>query len=188
MTFSNFKKYLEDVKKNKSGAFSLVEILIVISIMGGLASVIVGSVNISREKTIFAKAKKDLQSVAQALEIYAIDNGGYPPDAARGLPSGIEQYLPSDTWPVGAWTGSVFDWDNWTDPETGKPIYQISIRFCPAGGPISECQFPPETWAEDFDINSAMYYCVQGACRAHLSEAVDYPGYCINCDSTGGNQ
>ncbi len=172
--------------KSKYG-FSLVELLIVIAIIGVLAEIIVGSIGASKEKATFTKAKKDLQSVAQALEIYAIDNGGYSVDSARGLPSGIEQYLPAGAWPVSAWPGSVFDWENWTDPLTGKPIYQISIRFCPAGGPLSACEFPPESWATNFDVNSAMYYCVQGACRAHLSEVVGYPGYCINCDSTGGN-
>lgn len=161
--------------------FSLVELLIVIAILGYLSSIVLGSIHTAKEKTTFTRAKQDLKSVAQALELYAIDHGGYPDDVSRGLPNGIEAYLPSDVWPLAAWPGSVFDWDNWTDPNTGQPIYQISIRFCPIGGPLSACQFPPETWAANFNINSSVYYCVQGACRAHINESVDYPGYCINC-------
>lgn len=161
--------------------FSIIELIVVIAIIGYLSSIVIGSIHSAKEKTTLARAKQDLKSVAQALELYAIDNGGYPADVSRALPNGIEAYLPSNIWPLASWPGSVFDWENWTDPATGLPIYQISIRFCPIGGPLSACAFPPEPWATNFDINSSVYYCVQGACRAHISEVVSYPGYCINC-------
>ena len=171
--------FLSILKKKKG--FSLVEILIVIAIIGVLARVVMGSLTSAREKGIFTRAKQDLHSVAQALELYSIDNGEYPPDVSRGLPNGIEVYLPSGDWPLSAWPESVFDWENWVDPETGEPIYQISIRFCPIGGPLADCAFPDEEWAVDFDIDSSVYYCVEGACRAHVGQPIEYPGYCINC-------
>ncbi len=161
--------------------FSIIELLVVISIIGYLAYIVIGSLNTAREKGNMSRARQELKNVAQALELYAIDHGGYPPDVARGLPNGIEAYLPGGVWPTAVWPGSVFDWDNGVDSSSGLPIYQISIRFCPAGGPLSACQFPPESWAANFDVNSSLYYCVQGACRAHLDEVVNYPGYCINC-------
>jgi hypothetical protein len=57
---------------------------------------------------------------------------------------------------------------------------QISIRFCPVGQP-SQCVFPQQSWAANFDINSSVYYCVEGACRAHVNQPANHPGYCVNC-------
>lgn len=143
----------------------------------------------AREKAYFSRAKQDLREMATALELYAEDHGGnYPADVSRNVPPGLEQYLNTQTyWPGASWPSSVFDWDNWAPAsvayEPKEQIYQISVRFCPIGGPIEECYFPNETWAENFGINSSVYYCVSGPCRAHGSEAYDYPGYCLNCDS-----
>lgn len=55
------KKYFRNLHKNKSKAFSLVEILIVIAIIGVLAETIITTIGTSREKATFTKAKKDLQ-------------------------------------------------------------------------------------------------------------------------------
>jgi hypothetical protein len=123
-----------------------------------------------------------------ALEMYKLDHGGeYPADANRDIPSGLEQYLAGgdvDNWPKAPWPGSVYDWDNWEDPDDSDlRIYQVSIRFCPAGGDITTCKFPEEDWAANFDVNSSVYYCIEGNCRAHINEDIDYPGYCVNCQN-----
>lgn len=161
--------------------FTLLEFLITTVIIVVLAVIVLLYTQLGREHARLDRAKADLVSVYQSLELYHEDNGVYPPDANRDVPPGLETYLEGGTWPDAAWPGSVFDWDNWTDPDTGQKIYQISIRFCPIGGPSSLCQFPSEEWAEDFDVNSAVYFCVYGACRAYISELVAYPGYCVNC-------
>jgi prepilin-type N-terminal cleavage/methylation domain-containing protein len=64
----------------KPAAFTLVEVLIVISIIAILASMIIpisGSVN--RNK-IRAKARVELEQVATAIELYKAKFGHYPPD------------------------------------------------------------------------------------------------------------
>lgn len=167
--------------KRKKG-FSLVELIITIGVIGILSSVVLTSVTKMREKAYFARAKADMKSMALALELYASEHSNnYPADVSRDLPAGLESYLGGGTWPKASWPGSIFDWDNWNDPVTGKKIYQISVRFCPVGGEITDCNFPKETWANEFGLNSAVYYCIKGACRSHINESVDYPGYCLNC-------
>jgi prepilin-type N-terminal cleavage/methylation domain-containing protein len=166
--------------------FTVLELLIVIAIIGILASVIIPSVNGGREKALKSRTLSELKTMATALELYRNDNNGnYPADVSRDLPPGLGAYLggnQSAAWPDAPWPGSVYDWDNWDDPDyPGEKIYQISIRFCPAGGPLSACVFPPEPWAANFGVNSSYYYCIGGRCRAHLSEAYTYPGYCANC-------
>jgi len=165
--------------------FTLIELLVVIAIIGTLSGVVVTSLNSARDRAYLSTARSEMKSMASALELYSIDNGSYPADVSRDIPPGIEPYLAgydTDEWPAAAWPGSVYDWENWNDPDNpGEKIYQISIRFCPVGGSISSCRFPNEPWAEDFGVNSAVYYCVEGACRSHVSEDSDYPGYCVNC-------
>lgn len=164
-------------------AFTLIELLIVVAIIGILASIVIIKVLDVRQGVYLVQARKELMSIRESLELYANDHGGgYPPDSNRDIPPGLETYLAPGIWPDAAWAGSVFDWDNWDDPVTGEKIYQISIRFCPVGQPTL-CNFPKQSWAQNFDINSAVYYCISGACRSHLSEPINHPGYCVNCSN-----
>lgn len=165
--------------------FTLLELLIVVGIIGVLSNIVLGNLGSARDKAFEVRGKKELRTLHEALQMYITDNGGRTPvDVSRGLPPGLEDYLPSGDWPSAPWPGSVYDWDVWTDPQGGPQIQQISIRFCPAGGGTSTCQFPRESWAQNFGVNSAAYYCIQGTCRSHIAESVNYPGYCMNCTAT----
>jgi prepilin-type N-terminal cleavage/methylation domain-containing protein len=172
----------------RQNGFTLMELLVVIAIISILASIVFVSMGKAKDKAYYSRAKMEYKSIATALQLYFEDNQDFPPDANRNVPPGLEQYLSTtegvDQWPTAPWPGSVYDWDNWEDPDNyGENIYQISIRFCPAGGELEECSFPNEDWAENFGVNSAVYYCVSGACRSHINESIDYPGYCVNCEN-----
>ncbi|OGE82790.1 MAG: hypothetical protein A3B10_03885 [Candidatus Doudnabacteria bacterium RIFCSPLOWO2_01_FULL_44_21] len=177
------KKRIGLDKSDKSGAgFTLIELLITLAIIGVLATIVFLNVKNSRENTYYSRASWETTEIAKALWIYLQEYGDYPSDANRGLPPGLEVYLPAGNWPDGPWPGSVYDWDNWDDPDQpGKKIYQISLRFCPIGGPLSACNFPKASWAQNFNINSALYYCLSGSCRSHVASPPSYPGKCINC-------
>ena len=170
---------------NSEKGFTLIELLVVIAIIGILSSIILVDLNRARERAYYARSLTELRSMATALELYYLDNNNYPPDVSRNIPPGIGPYLGGNEvngWPQAPWPGSVFDWENWDDPDhPGEKIYQISIRFCPAGGPLSACRFPNEPWAANFGVDSAVYYCVSGYCRSHASQPITYPGYCLNC-------
>lgn len=160
--------------------FTLIELLIVIAILGVLSTIILASLGRARSSASFARTKLEFRSIATAIQFYIEDYGVVPADVDRNLPPGLEIYLPSGDWPNAPWLGSVYDWDNWTDPETGLQILQVSVRFCPLNQP-TQCRFPNEAWAANFDYYSAVFYCLQGACRSHLSKPIDHPGYCVNC-------
>jgi prepilin-type N-terminal cleavage/methylation domain-containing protein len=170
----------------RNRGFTAVEIVVVISIIAVLASIVFAVLHSTRGKTYYARALSEYETMAFALDLYQNDNDGeYPADTNRDVPPGLEEYLAggqNENWPNAPWPGSVYDWDNWQDPDDEDlRIYQISIRFCPLGGSIDTCNFPDEEWAENFGVNSAVYYCVEGACRAHQYEPIDYPAYCVNC-------
>ncbi len=64
----------------KSG-FTLIEILVVIAIIGILATVVLVSVNSARKKSRDARRVADLRQIRIALEVFYDDHGYYPQSA-----------------------------------------------------------------------------------------------------------
>ncbi len=63
--------------------FTLIELIVVIAIIGLLASVVMTSLSVSRARAEIAKMLTDYKSAANALELYRQSNGGQypgPPD------------------------------------------------------------------------------------------------------------
>ncbi|MDD3284260.1 MAG: prepilin-type N-terminal cleavage/methylation domain-containing protein [Patescibacteria group bacterium] len=63
---------------NKRQGFTLIELLVVITIIGLLSTLAIFALNSARMKARDAKRMSDLKIVSQALEMYHIDNNGYP--------------------------------------------------------------------------------------------------------------
>jgi prepilin-type N-terminal cleavage/methylation domain-containing protein len=164
----------------KRNGFTLIELIVVIAVIAVLCSFVIVKLLGQEDEARLSNAKSDLTALARASEAYAIDYG-YPPDVNRNIPPGMSSYLKSGAWPLATWPNSVYDWDNWVDPSTGAPIYQVSLRFCAYGAPYDPANFPKAKWAHDFDCNSGIYYCISGPCRAHIDRPITHPGLCINC-------
>lgn len=58
--------------------FTLIEILVVVVILGILATIIVPRVMGRPEEARMIKAKVDIKAIETALSLYKIDNGSYP--------------------------------------------------------------------------------------------------------------
>lgn len=94
---------ISDRKNRKSlTGFTLIELLVVIAIIGVLASIVMASLNTSRQKGRNSKRKADLRQIATALELYYNDNNGYPSTGGgwRGACSSYGSYPDSG---AGAW-------------------------------------------------------------------------------------
>jgi len=61
-----------------SGGFTLIEIMVVITILGILAALIVPRVVGRTDDARIAAAKQDIASLLQALKLYRLDNSAYP--------------------------------------------------------------------------------------------------------------
>lgn len=169
---------------NKSGGrgFTIVELLVVIVVIAILAALTVVAFNGISERATYNRAMNELSSLHKATLAFHAVNERYPDDVARGIPSEITPFIngSADNWPNAPWPDSIYDYDYSIDGD-GNETAQMSIRFCPIGGPLEACHFPNQSWASDFDVNSSAYWCFTGSCKSHRSEPADYPGYCLNC-------
>ena len=104
---------LPDQRRRRAG-FTLVELMVVIVIIGLLATVVAINVLPSQDRAMVGKARADIAVLEQAIETYRLDNLTFPEDA-QGLqalvspPAGLarpERYrqggyvrrLPEDPW------------------------------------------------------------------------------------------
>ncbi|KTC74889.1 type II secretory pathway protein LspG [Legionella birminghamensis] len=92
--------------------FSLIEIMVVVVILGILASIVVPKIISRPDEARVVKAKQDVLAIQNALDLYKLDNGFYP-STDQGLMALVEkpttnpaprdwkQYLkslPKDPW------------------------------------------------------------------------------------------
>jgi len=90
--------------------FTLVELMVVIVIIGLLATVVLINVLPSQDKAMQTKARADIATLEQAMEMYRLDHFSYPADlnalvqpppggdATRYRTGGYIKKLPSDPW------------------------------------------------------------------------------------------
>ncbi|MHA0902054.1 type II secretion system major pseudopilin GspG [Enterobacter ludwigii] len=99
---------------NHQRGFTLLEIMVVIVILGVLASMVVPNLMGNKERADHQKALSDIAALENALDMYKLDNGRYP-TTGQGLsalikaptaaplprfynPSGYIRRLPADPW------------------------------------------------------------------------------------------
>lgn len=94
--------------------FTLVELMVVIFIIGLLTTIVVINVLPNQDKAMVQKARTDIATLGQALEMYRLDNANYPassdglnalaqqPSGSAGAPGyrqgGYIKKLPQDPW------------------------------------------------------------------------------------------
>ena len=168
----------------KKGGFTIVELLVVIVVIAVLATIGIISYNRLAARAYLSRSHSEMSSIAKAVMAFELLNERYPADVNRGIPPEVTELMNGSTenWPTAPWPNSVYDYDYWIDSDTGKEVVQLAIRFCPIDATsLSDCTFPDEPWAANFQKDSSYYWCIKGACRSHSALPIDYPGKCANC-------
>jgi prepilin-type N-terminal cleavage/methylation domain-containing protein len=117
---------------HKSG-FTLVEIMIVVAIIGLLASLAIPSMLRAGQDTRKARFAREIQTAGHAFVQYIFDTGSYPRDKTPAqMPDGMADYLKGFPWASETVIGGNWDWDyqqfgvtagisvhspNWSDAE-----------------------------------------------------------------------
>jgi len=83
-------------KKRKG--FTLIELLVVIAIIGLLATLAVVALNNARSKSRDAKRVSDIKQIQTALELFYLDNNGYPTGAGITLGTSPQLCLGTTYW------------------------------------------------------------------------------------------
>lgn len=96
--------------RDEEQGFTLVELMVVIVIIGLLATVVLVNVLPSQDRAMTTKARADIATLEQAMEMYRLDNFTYPADlnalvspapgadASRFRSGGYVKRLPDDPW------------------------------------------------------------------------------------------
>jgi len=96
-----------DSRESRAG-FTLVEILLVVAILGILAGVAVIGTTGKTKKVNIAATRTTISAVLTAVDMYEVDNGGYPASLQNLLTKGSENnwngpyirdgHMPKDAW------------------------------------------------------------------------------------------
>lgn len=107
-------------------AFTLVELLIVVILLGIMAAVVVPTFANAVEPSRHASFATSLRAFAQAMQYYRAENGEWPPDGTSGqAPAGTEDLIDVTAFEQPTPIGGV--WDCESDP-VGLG-YGIGVHF-----------------------------------------------------------
>lgn len=111
---NHIKIKLGHFARNGSKGFTLIEVMVVVVILGILAAIVVPQIMSRPDQAKVVKAKQDILSIENALDLYKLDNGFYPstdqglkalvtqpttePLALHWKQGGYLKRLPEDPW------------------------------------------------------------------------------------------
>lgn len=102
--------------KARQGGFTLIEVMVVVAILGILATIVMTNVIGKDEQARVTTTKATLASVANALDLYKLDNHRYP-TTDEGLSALINKPASAKVFPDGGYLkGKDLPEDPWGNP------------------------------------------------------------------------
>ena len=108
------KSQMVNRKSQIRGAFTLIELLLVLVILAVLAAVVVPKFTHRSEEAKIAAAKADIAGLGLALDAYEIDNGRFP-SSDEGLAALVQAPGSAQSW-KGPYIKQAVEKDPWGNP------------------------------------------------------------------------
>lgn len=77
-------------RRSRQGGFTLIEVLVVVVILGLMASIVVPRIMGSQDKAMITKARQDIRAIETAMDMYRLDNFAYP-STEQGIEALVER-------------------------------------------------------------------------------------------------
>ena len=146
----------EGLHVTRSKGFTLVEMLVVVTIIGILAGVVMVSANSARIEGRDTKRKADLEATAAALELYYSQEKAYPINSAwiklDDIKSSLSKYIgtwPSD--PIAQPGGNCSGYCYITDSNGAKFILDVVLEKKESGDACDDTSFESTTCVANGD-------------------------------------
>ena len=95
--------------------FTLIEVMVVVAILGILATIVMTNVTGKDDQARVTTAQTSLKAVANALDMYKLDNHKYP-TTDEGLQALVEKPASAKSWPDGGYLSGGMPQDPWGNP------------------------------------------------------------------------
>lgn len=136
----------------KQGAFTLVEIMIVVAVIGLLAAIAIPHFARARAVAQGVRVANDMRVFADGFAVFSFEKGHYPPDSHEALPTGegIEEYVNAAKFNAPTSIGGRY---NWEGPES-YPYAGVSV----SGSSLTEDELRRVDLAvDDGDLGTGNY-------------------------------
>lgn len=127
MTFPSFMRTSPSTPLRSTRAFTLVELLLVLVILGTLAALVLPKFTGRTEQARITAAQTQIATFATALDAFEVDTGAYP------LGTGGLQSLVIAPGDVSGWRGPYLKSDIPLDPWGHAYVYEFPGRNNPSG-------------------------------------------------------
>ncbi|MEE9447082.1 MAG: type II secretion system major pseudopilin GspG [Arenicellales bacterium] len=115
-------QYMIQKDRKKQSGFTLIEIMVVVVIIGMLATMILPKVLGRQDEAFIAKAKSDIRAISSSVKLYKLDNFKYPSALSELVSGGAKGRGYLDKVPKDPWgkeyqytsSGSHLDFDVWS--------------------------------------------------------------------------
>ncbi len=98
--------------RRPAAAFTLVEIMIVVVIVGLLAAMAVPALQRVRLRAVGSRYLNDVRQIRDGAERYAMETGRFPPNGIAGLRPELRGYIPDSIFAsTSTPLGGIWDWD-----------------------------------------------------------------------------
>ena len=162
---------------NNNGGFTLIELLVVVLIIGILTAVAVPQYNKAVEKSRLTQQMVTVRALYNALEVYRMENGDYPP-AKDGKPGTHNISYFNDILDIDIHTNQQISYyPSMFIGIAGFATGRISINWYLGGGPgngIMTCEAHPTATAYEKNKNLCLSVCTDKTWRSW-----EHGEYCI---------